>query len=207
MKKIVLLLLTVIFAIAIFAQSNSRVGGNCDGCDAIYDSPIPPEKLNWIDTLPDFNEPGPKLMVRGKIYKSDKKTPAPGVILYIYHTDQTGHYKSKPYQKGSSIRHGYIQGWMRTNEKGEYKFFTLKPAHYPGNKAPAHIHCIVKEPGKNEYYIDEYLFDDDPVITPTDRQKQEKRGGSGIIILEKKNGMLASERDIYLGMNIPNYGG
>ena len=37
-----------------------KVGGGCEGCEVIYESPIPFEKLNWIDTLPDFNEAGKK---------------------------------------------------------------------------------------------------------------------------------------------------
>jgi protocatechuate 3,4-dioxygenase, beta subunit len=94
---------------------------------------------------------------------------------------------------------------MRTNEKGEYKFYTLMPGHYPGTKVPAHIHPIIKEPGMNEYYIDEYLFNDDPVLTLEERNKQEKRGGSGIISVEKKDGVLYGTRNIVLGLNVPNY--
>jgi len=35
--------------------------------------------------------------------------------------------------------------------------------------------------------IDEYLFEGDPFLTKTERARQEKRGGSGIISLEQKN--------------------
>ena len=47
-------------------------------------------------------------------------------------------------------RHGYIRGWMKTNEKGQYRFYTLKPASYPNSTAVKHIHPTIKEPGKNE---------------------------------------------------------
>ena len=81
----------------------------------------------------------------------------------------------------------------------------MKPASYPDAKIPAHIHPVIYEPGKNEYWIDEYLFDGDPFLTPQERKKQEKRGGSGIIVLEELNGVLYGKRDIVLGRNIPDY--
>ena len=98
--------------------------------------PVRFEFLNWIDTLPDFKEKGPKMVINGTIYLKDGKTPAAGVVLYVYHTDQTGHYTPEPGQPETSRRHGYIQGWIRTNEKGQYRFYTLKPAPYPNAKIP-----------------------------------------------------------------------
>jgi len=59
----------------------TKVGGRCEGCEAIYESKVPFEALNEIDTLPIFGEAGPKLVVTGTVYKSDGKTPAPGVVL------------------------------------------------------------------------------------------------------------------------------
>ncbi len=182
-----------------------KAGGNCEGCEAIYESPGPFVQLNEVDTLPDFNDPGPKMIISGIIYKADGKTPAPGVVLYVYHTDQAGYYPQKGTEKGWAKRHGYLRGWMRTNEKGEYRFFTLRPASYPEGNAPQHIHPVVKEPGVSEYYIDEFLFDDDPNLGNAERQQQELRGGSGIIKLTLKNGILYGERNIILGKNIPGY--
>ena len=185
--------------------TDQKVGGGCDGCTAVYDSPVPFDKLNSIDTFPDFNEPGPKMVISGIIYNPDGKTPAKDIVLYAYHTDQTGHYVNKYNEKNPGGRNGYIKGWIKTNEKGEYRFYTLKPAAYPRGNVPAHIHSIIKEPGKTEYWIDEYLFDDDPLLTAAERKKQESRGGNGIITLEERNGMLYGERNIYLGRNIPDY--
>lgn len=188
------------------AKSNPLIGGPCEGCAAVFESPIPFEKLSWIDTLPDFNEPGPKMMISGVIYQADEKTPAKDVVLYIYHTDQDGNYSNKKNEKGWAGRHGYIRGWMKTNEKGQYKFYTLMPASYPNSTAVKHIHPTIKEPGKNEYYIDEYIFDTDPFLTPEGRkQPLQLRGGDGFIKLKTKNGILFGERNIYLGKNIPGY--
>lgn len=185
--------------------SNDRiVGGSCEGCEALLE--YGSKSLGPIDTLPDYSETGPKLIVQGTIYKKDGKTPAPGVILYIYHTDQNGIYPTKGNETGWDKRHGYLRGWIKTDATGKYTFYTLKPAAYPDNKIPAHIHATLKEPDTNAYWIDEYLFEDDPYLTKEERSRQEKRGGNGIISLSKgKNGVLVAQRDIILGLNIPAY--
>ena len=213
MKQLLLIsFIALLAANSSCGQANNRtntkgphVGGRCEGCEAIYESPVPFNKLSWIDTLPDFNEPGPRMMISGVIYKADGKTPAKNVILYIYHTDQQGNYSTKGNEKGWGKRHGYIRGWMKTNEKGEYKFYTLRPASYPNSTAVQHIHPTVKEPDLNEYWIDEFIFDDDPFLKPAERSKLPNHGGSGIITLRNVNGILVGERNIILGKNIPDY--
>jgi protocatechuate 3,4-dioxygenase beta subunit len=187
------------------AQSSGRlVGGDCEGCEAIFEYGT--KVLSRIDTLPDFSEEGPKLEITGTIYQHDGRTPAKNVILYIYHTDQKGLYATRGNESGWGKRHGYIRGWIKTGADGKYTFYTLKPAPYPGGGNPAHIHPVIKEEGIQEYWIDEYLFDDDPILTKEERLNQKQRGGSGIIKLTKnKHGMLVGKRDIVLGKNIPGY--
>ena len=186
------------------APSDKVVGGPCEGCEAIFEYGT--KHLNSIDTLPDFSDKGPRLVVTGTIFKSDGKTPAPGVILYIYHTNQEGIYPTKGDEKDWAKRHGYIRGWIKTGADGRYTFYTLRPGAYPGRENPEHIHPLIKEPGFIAYYIDEYLFDDDPILTTSERSRQEKRGGNGIMKVSKdKNGDLVIRRDIVLGMNVPGY--
>jgi len=185
---------------------DQKAGGPCEGCEAVYENPIPTEKLGSFLRMPDTSWEGKKpLGINGVVYKADGKTPAPDVILYIYHTDQTGHYPTKGDEKGWGKRHGYLRGWMRTNQKGEYKFVTLRPAAYPGRNEPAHIHLIVKEPGVNAYYLDDYLFSDDSLLTPEKRRNLPNRGGSGILVLKDVGNMFKAERNLYLGKNIPHY--
>ena len=182
-----------------------KVSGNCEGCEAIYESPVPFEQLNETDTLPDFNEAGPKIEIKGVIYKADGKTPAPGVILYIYHTDQKGLYSTRGNETGWGKRHGYIRGWMKTNEKGEYKFYTLVPASYPNSTNPKHIHPVIKEPGYSEYWIDEFLFADDPLLPDKERNRAEPVGGYGVLKTETHDNMLHATRNITLGLNVRDY--
>jgi protocatechuate 3,4-dioxygenase beta subunit len=212
MKKI--FLITSVLSMIIFhscAQSNKRsgrVGGPCEGCEAIYESPVPFDQLPSIIKLPDWNDDSTLLGVNGTVYQADGKTPAAGVILYIYHTDHTGIYPRRGDEKGWGKRHGYIRGWMKTDANGQYKFGTRRPAAYPGRTDPAHIHITIKEPGKNEYYIDEFVFDNDPLLTKEKRAKLEDRGGSGILVISPAFDTIQikkAERNIILGKNIPNY--
>jgi len=185
-------------------STSKTVGGPCEDCKAVFE--YGSKKLSWTDTLPDYQEDGPKMEISGTIYQQDGKTPASDVILYVYHTDQHGHYPTKGDETGWSKRHGYIRGWIKTDANGKYKFYTLKPGAYPGGKNPAHIHATLKEPTINEYWIDEYLFDDDPILTKEERAAQKKRGGAGVLKLTKRaDGILVAQRDIILGLNIPDY--
>ena len=107
--------------------------------------------------------------------------------------------------KGWAKRHGYIRGWTKTGPTGEYTFYTFRPAAYPSGTEPEHIHVTVKEPNKNEYYIDEVVFADDPMLSKKERSELQNRGGSGIVRPRLENGMLTVKRDIVLGLNIPGY--
>jgi protocatechuate 3,4-dioxygenase beta subunit len=187
------------------SKADIKVGGSCEGCEAIYETETSFDKLSYTDTLPDFNEPGPKIEISGTIYQADGKTPAPGVILYVYHTDQGGLYSRKGNEAGWGKRHGYIRGWMRTNETGQYRFFTLVPASYPNSTNPKHIHPIIKEPGKTEYWIDEFVFEDDPLLPEKERNRANPVGGSGVVKPVMKDDMLRATRNIVLGLNVADY--
>src|SRR6187397_704658 len=43
------------------AGSQVVVGGECEGCEATHESPVPFEKLLSSLTLPDFKDAGPRL--------------------------------------------------------------------------------------------------------------------------------------------------
>ena len=212
MKHVILSLAIVLQVMNGCAQKNNReadnssrkVGGSCEGCEAIHESTVPFDQLNNIDTLPGFNNPGPKLEVSGFIYQKDGKTPAPNVVLYVYHTDQKGIYPTRGDEKGWAKRHGFIRGWVKTDKDGFYKFYTLVPASYPNSRAPKHIHPTIKEPGLNEYWIDEYLFEGDPYLQE-EKPNWPPRGGNGIIKPVMKDGMLRATRNIILGLNVPDY--
>jgi protocatechuate 3,4-dioxygenase, beta subunit len=206
-KRILIFLLAMVLSSQIDAQNGSskRIGGGCEGCEAIYENTVPFEKLPGSIRLPDFNETGPKIEISGIVYHRDGKTPAKDVVLYVYHTDQTGVYPTKGDEKGWARRHGYIRGWVKTDQNGFYQFYTLRPQAYPSRKDPAHIHITVKEPDKNEYWIDEFLFEDDPLLKNVPVNSK-PRGGHGVVkLIPQQNNIAHGTRHIILGLNVPDY--
>ncbi|NNC70299.1 MAG: intradiol ring-cleavage dioxygenase [Flavobacteriaceae bacterium] len=180
-----------------------HVGGPCVGCEALYE--YGKKTLKTIDTIPGFETTSQKMMVTGLIFEKDGKTPAKDVILYAYHTDEKGIYPKKNNSKGWERRHGYMRGWVKTDKTGRYTFYTLRPASYPNTTIEQHIHLTVKEPNINEYYIDDITFDDDPHLSNRTKNRQNPRGGKGIVTLERDGDFLIANRTIILGKNIPNY--
>ncbi len=200
--------LNVIFIIALFstckAQTEYRmVGGPCEGCEAVFE--YGDRELTSIDTLPGYNKSINNLVISGTVYKLDGKTPAPNVIMYFYQTDENGVYIKRGDEQGWARRHGYIRGWVKTDEEGKYKIYTLKPGTYPSRTEPAHIHLTILEPNGKYYYADSYYFKDDPLVTDSIINNSDQRAGNGIIKLIKNEGTLYGERNVLLGKNIPNY--
>ena len=149
----------------------------------------------WRITIPSANEPGQPLIVSGTIYAPDGRTPLEGISLWVYHTDATGHYSTEGTGNNRNTR---LHGQMTTNAEGHYEFRTIKPVAYPGQRIPAHIHAYVSGPGYPEYWIDEYLFDDDPFVTEEVRSKHPGAGSfASILKLTRGNdGVLRGVRDI-----------
>ena len=180
-----------------------RIGGNCECCEGLYQGM--PQQVSWQTTITAKNEPGEPMEISGIVYQKDGRTPAPNVIVYVYHTDNEGLY-SKGTGEDCARRHGHLRGWMKTDVLGRYRFVSIRPKPYPKEKFAAHIHVFIKEPPKNEYYIDEYEFEGDPFLPAQAQQKAQKRGGLGIIRLQKNElNVWVGKRDIVLGQNIPNY--
>lgn len=181
------------------------VSDGCDGCNLIYEGMPSPAQLSWQTVIASPAEPGERLEISGTILKPDGTTPAPGIILYVYQTDAKGIYAPSDTQT-LGRRNGHLRGWMKTNDLGQYRFSTIRPASYPNSDIEQHIHAVIKEPGKIEYWIDEFVFDDDPKLTSHKKSLYQGRGGSGIITLTKNaDGVWVGHRDIILGKNIPNY--
>lgn len=166
-------------------------------CSFIY----MPAKLNYHMTLADSKEPGERLIIKGTIFKEDGKTPYPGVVLYAYQTDNKGYYSKKGKERGVQKWHGHLHGWCKTDERGRYEISSVRPAPYPGNTAPAHIHLVVREPhnGKS-YYISDIVFKDDKLVTARYLSSgSSMKGGPGVVDLKKsEEGIWKGERNITL---------
>ena len=196
-NTLVLFLVLCLIPLASCAQSTRSDLYDCEGCEAIHEHSF--DDLTWQTVIPDEDEPGEPMVITGTVYQPDGTTPAPDIIMYVYHTNAEGVYPTRGDETGWARQHGYLRGWMKTNEAGQYRFETIRPASYPNSQNPAHVHMIVKEPGRQEYWIDSIHFEDDPLLSSDDHSADEARGGSGVIALERDaQGVWRGVRDIVL---------
>ena len=174
---------------------------NCDGPDADISCSFVniPKNISHIMTISGPEEPGERLLISGTIYKADEKTPFPNVLLYAYHTDDKGVYAKKGNEAGVQKWHGRLHGWLKTDRKGYYEIRSIRPARYPGNTMMAHIHAAVKPDGGQPFYINDYVFKDDSLVTEQYLSRLvNSTGGTGVVDVQKKSNVWTGKRDIIL---------
>ena len=157
-------------------SAHDQVLPDCEWCGAAE----APDNLKSAITLADKNEPGERLLLQGTVYAPDGVTPVPGVLLYLYHTNDAGRYAQRGGESGNGRRHGYLRGWLISDDKGNFEVQTILPGYYPNRSSPRHIHMTVKEPDRPEYWIESVLFPGDPLIPAKVLENREGRGGPGI---------------------------
>lgn len=196
MKPLLGISLVLLASIGVAAQTPKNYpptlsgGAPCGSCDE-------PANLSWKTVITSEKEPGEPLIITGKLFQPDGKTPAEGMVLWVYQTDQTGYYNKK-----DDVSHPRLKGWMKIGADGKYEFRTIRPGAYPHRTTPAHIHAHVYGPGYSERSIEDYWFKDDPRIN----EKELKAASSGadhpfVVIIELKrgnDGVWRGERDITL---------
>jgi protocatechuate 3,4-dioxygenase beta subunit len=157
-----------------------------------------PAELSWKAVLIDDGEPGVPMVVSGRIFAADGKTPVEGVTLHAYHTDARGLYSEKDGRGGPPDPR--IKGSIKTDREGRYEFRSVRPASYPGSRNPQHIHAKVFGAGYAERWIPEYWFDDDPLVTNDMRARFAGLGTFSPIVTPKRGGgdVFAFVRDIRL---------
>lgn len=104
--------------------------------------------------LPGSN--GTPIVLKGKIFKEDAKTPINNALVEIWHCDENEMYDN------TSDKYNY-RGGQRTKKDGTYEFKTILPVPYkavPDNEAtwrPAHIHMRVSVPDQQDLITQIYF--------------------------------------------------
>jgi protocatechuate 3,4-dioxygenase beta subunit len=185
-------------------SANEPVGGGCDGCELMYIGI--PQEIPSQDSSPGWSEGNQKLLISGQVYQPDGNTPAPDVVVYYWHTNDAGLYTPDAQTPVGAEAHGKYRGWVKSAFDGSYTIMTSKPAAYPDEEIPQHIHLAIREPDiPNEYYAD-LFFEDDPLYTrQLEKYGKADRAGSEVLQVIREGDVQAVRHNIVLGMNIPNY--
>jgi protocatechuate 3,4-dioxygenase beta subunit len=146
-------------------------------------------------SLAPADEPGERLIVSGRVFGPDGKTPVADASLYVYQTDKEGIY-SRPVNDSRTPR---LRANLRSDAEGRYEYSTIKPGSYPDTRNPAHIHYVVKAPGYRDR-IFEIVFADDPLVDERIRAAA-ARPDSGFSIrplTRDQEGVLRCAQDVRL---------
>ena len=123
-----------------------------------------PKALSAKARIAPASEPGDPLVVHGRAVGEDGTSPIGGAVVFAYHTDREGLYNT------TATAHSWrLRGWAQTAADGTFEFATIRPAAYPRNKIPQHIHLQIFLPDGRRYWADELRFADDPRLPPGER--------------------------------------
>lgn len=195
-QKLILMknLITLLCLLCFNGAFNSAAAQELKFNSPIYDRAE--DQLSNTDTIPDFRSKTSKLKLTGIIYQSDGVTPAKDVILFIEQPNEDGDFDLR---NTGDARYVFHRSWVKTNADGRYTLYTFVPGGDRRYNQMQQIFPLVKEPSKQEYQVDSFLFEEDPLLTKTCRKRMAKKGDtSRILKLKTEDGMFVAERNIIL---------
>jgi protocatechuate 3,4-dioxygenase beta subunit len=138
------------------------------------DAEPPAASLSSKARIAPAEEPGDPLVISGQVFDPAGLHPVPNVVVDAYHTDIKG-----LYTPSGAARPPRLRGWARTDAEGRYEFRTIRPAPYPGDGPPAHVHFHVSGPGLPRQEAEELVFVGDPKISSEMAEGSRRAGRFG----------------------------
>ncbi|NNF02152.1 MAG: hypothetical protein HKN22_05670 [Bacteroidia bacterium] len=159
-----------------------------------------PSNVTHQMIITESEDDGEILLISGRVINNIDSGAMPNILIYGYHTDKNGYYTKAGTESGVQKWHGKFHGWCKTNDQGEFEIRTIRPAPYPDNTIPAHIHLAIQKPHNSKpFYINDIVFSEDPLTNEQYRSSEPyEDGGSGIIDLKKRDSVWKGERLIIL---------
>jgi protocatechuate 3,4-dioxygenase, beta subunit len=129
---------------------------------------------------------GQRIIIAGRVLDQDGR-PVPNTLLEIWQCNAAGRYRHERDQHDAPLDpnfHGV--GQVVTNEKGEYRYLTIRPGAYPWRNThnawrAAHIHYSIFGPAfvtrmiTQMYFPGDPLLDADPIyLSIPDKQARER---------------------------------
>jgi protocatechuate 3,4-dioxygenase beta subunit len=111
---------------------------------------------------------GERIIVVGRVLDEDER-PVPNALIEIWQANSAGRYIHKNDQHDAPLDPNFKgAGRVLTNEKGEYRFITIKPGAYPWSNhynawRPAHIHFSIFGTAFISRLVTQMYFPGDPL--------------------------------------------
>lgn len=152
-------------------------------------------------SLVSKDEPGERLIAGGKI-KDEANHQIADANIYVFQTDATGHYSRVSTMNEGNPR---LFAYLKSDKDGSFEFETIRPGGYPAprgredeqNLIPQHIHIQVTVTGYQVRTL-EFVFADDPRLTPYWRDWAVKRGHPILTVERDQNRVQHGVADITL---------
>jgi protocatechuate 3,4-dioxygenase beta subunit len=112
---------------------------------------------------------GERIIVVGKVMEENER-PVPNTLIEIWQANSAGRYQHPVDQHNAPLDRNFTgAGRCLTNEKGEYRYLTIKPGAYPWLNhpnawRPAHIHLSLFGPSFATRLVTQFFFPGDPLI-------------------------------------------
>ena len=132
------------------------------------------------------SEPGSPLVIHGRAYAADRKTPLANAVVFAYHTDREGVYD----RPGSSAHSWRLRGWAKTDADGRFEFRTIRPGAYPGRSIAEHVHFTLFTASGERYHAGELNFADDNLVSASARATSERDGEFGSVRAVRREGAV-----------------
>ena len=127
--------------------------------------------------LADAKEPGTRMVIAGRVWKADGRTPAGAESVLVYQTDASGEYGSRPaITPPPRTRDARLSGYVTTDPEGRFEVRTIRPGPYRTGATPAHVHFVIR--GNARF---ELQFADDRLVAATDRKDMAKDGTFALV--------------------------
>ena len=144
-----------------------------------------PAALASRSRIAPAGEPGTPLVIHGRLFAADGRTPLGDAIVFAYHTDAEGHYD----RPGTGAHSWRLRGWAQTDGDGRFQFETIRPGAYPSRNTPAHVHFTVFNGGER-FHAGELQFDDDRLVTASHRSQSRDAGPFGEVRSVRREGSV-----------------
>ncbi len=112
---------------------------------------------------------GERIIVAGRVLDEDGR-PVPGTLVELWQCNAAGRYRHPVDQHDAPLDPNFDgRGQALTNERGEYRFLTIKPGAYPWRNSynswrPAHIHFGIFGPAFVTRLVTQMYFPGDPLL-------------------------------------------
>ena len=112
---------------------------------------------------------GERIIVVGRVLDEDDN-PVPNTLIEIWQANAAGRYRHPVDQHNAPLDPNFTgAGRCVTNERGEYRYLTIKPGAYPWLNhpnawRPAHIHLSLFGPSFVTRLVTQFFFPGDPLI-------------------------------------------